>query len=71
MQQKILVATEHKDDLEQLEEILSDFLERGGELLFAKKREEAIKLMKQAKPQILFLDNALVGNSDDWVEGDT
>ena len=71
MQRKILVATANQQEAEQIEEILTEFLEKGGELLWAKKRDEALRLLKESKPQILFLDNALVGKSDEWLVGNT
>ena len=71
MQQKILVASNHEEDREALEEILGSFLQKGGELIFAKKRAEALMLMKQEIPQILFLDNSFVGDCNDWVQEKT
>ena len=67
MIKKILVVSLHKEDFEQLEEILSLFLQKGGELLFSSVRDEALGVLKEEKPECVFLDNQLVGNCDDWV----
>lgn len=68
MQKKILIATVRIDDFERLEEILKPFLDGGGEILFVQSRQEALVLAKELKPQLLLVDQSLVGNKKEWAQ---
>lgn len=61
MLNKILIADPDKDDRKELEQILQEIVEEGGELFFADKKEEALTILKRERPQLLLLDADLMG----------
>lgn len=72
MHPKILIALISQEEKQQFEEALSDYLDRGGELLFASTKDDGLQILKKEKPVLVFLDNQLVGpNEDEWVQKGT
>lgn len=72
MSQKILVAMQSESERSELEEVLSAYLSKGAEFLFAKDRSSALALLKTKKPAIVFLGSEfLEPEVDDWVQEGT
>lgn len=70
MRNKVLVVDANPDERAELEQILQDVVDAGGEIFFAERREDGIAIMKKEHPQLVFLDSSLVGeNEDEWVYG--
>ncbi len=67
MRNKILIVDADRQDREELEQILQEIVEEGGELFFADKREDGIAILKKEQPQLVFLDAHLVGEEDNWI----
>ena len=69
MRNKILIVDADQKECQELEQILQEVVDAGGELFFAYKREEGIALIAKEHPQLVFLDTHLVGeNEDEWIE---
>lgn len=69
MRNKVLIVDADPKDRQQLEHILQEVVEEGGELFFAGKREEGLAILVKEHPQLVFLDTQLVGeNEDEWIE---
>jgi hypothetical protein len=68
---KILIVSMRLEEREQLEQILQEVIEEGGELLFADRREEALEIVTKEHPQLVFVDNDLAGNKQDWINEGT
>lgn len=69
MRNKVLIVDSNPKECQQLEQILQEVVEDGGELFFADKREDGLAIIANEHPQLVFLDNRLVGdNEDEWVE---
>lgn len=65
MRNKVLIVT---GDPETFEQMLQEVADQGGELIFAKSREEGLAALHQEKPQLIFLESALIGKEEDvWV----
>ena len=60
MRNKILVIEQDAPEREQLETILQEIVEEGGELIFTQKREDAWEIIKKQHPAIVLLDSRLV-----------
>jgi DNA-binding response OmpR family regulator len=58
---KILIVDANAEDREQLEQILQEIVEEGGELFFADKREDGLAILKKERPPLVFLDAPFVG----------
>ncbi len=61
MRNKILVVESDAEAREQLEQMLQEVLEAGGELFFTQNREDALAIIAKEQPAIVFLDPRLVG----------
>ena len=69
MRNKVLIADAHKKDQKALELILQEVLQEGGELLFADTTAVALEILATERPQLIFLDYALLGSDEDiWVK---
>lgn len=69
MRNKILIVHADSEEKIQLEQILQKVVEQGGELFFADRRSEGLKILKKERPQVLFLDAPFVGESgEDWLQ---
>lgn len=68
MRNKILVVDADKEERRELENILAEIVEAGGEIFFADKRGDGLEILKNERPQLVFLDASLVGeNEDEWI----
>jgi len=67
MRNKILIVDAHAEDKDQLEQMLQEIVEAGGELFFTEKREEGIAILKKENPQLVFLDVNLIGEKSAWI----
>lgn len=63
---KILIISKRLDDRDQLENILQEIVDVGGELLFAATRKEGLEIFKKEHPQLVFIDYDLVETSSEW-----
>lgn len=69
MRNKILIIDANPHERHELEQILQEVVDEGGEIIFAEKRAEGLALIKKEHPQLVFLDNHLIGeNEDEWIE---
>ena len=59
MRNKILVVERDVAAREQLETILQEIVEEGGELIFTQKQEDALEIIKKQHPPIVLLDSRL------------
>jgi DNA-binding response OmpR family regulator len=66
MRNKILVVGANAKEQEELEQILEAVMEEGGELIFAKKEEEGLKLLKKEAPPLVFLDESCNSKKENW-----
>lgn len=68
MHNKILIVNGNQKECEQLELILQPIIDEGGELLFAYKTENGLKMLQEESPKLVFLDASAVGEKEDfWV----
>jgi DNA-binding response OmpR family regulator len=67
MRNKILIVDANVEDREQLEQMLQEIVEEGGELFFTEKREEGVAILKKEHPQLVFLDATLIGEKSAWM----
>lgn len=67
MRNKILIVDDNANDRDELEQILQEIVEEGGELFFTEKREEGIAILKKEHPQLVFLEANLVGEKNAWI----
>lgn len=58
---KILLVTSQQEERAFLEEVLYEVVQSGGELFFAATQDQALKIVKQEKPQLIFVDKELDG----------
>lgn len=63
MRNKVLIIGTNKKESEELETILHEIVEEGGELFFTDSVEDGWTILKKERPQIILLDELLV--SDD------
>ena len=63
---RILVVESDSAAREQLDNILQEIVEEGGELIFTQKREDALEILKKQRPVVLLLDSRLRGNHAAW-----
>ena len=67
MRNKILVVERDGAAREQLETILQEIVEEGGELIFTQKQEDALEIIKKQHPPIVFLEFRLAEeNREAW-----
>ena len=59
MRNKILVVERDVAAREQLETILQEIVEEGGELIFTQKQEDALEIINKQHPPIVFLESRL------------
>lgn len=68
MRNKVLIVDANAKDRNELEQILQEVVDEGGEIFFAEKKEEGITIVKKERPQLVFLDTGLIGeNEEEWV----
>src|SRR5262245_10011545 len=67
MRNKILIVSAQAEDREQLEQILQEIVDEGGELFLTEKREDGLAIFNKEQPLLIFLDSALVGKEGDWM----
>jgi DNA-binding response OmpR family regulator len=67
MRNKILIVDANHEDREQLETILQEVVNSGGELFFADNREDGLAILKKEIPQLVFLDASLAGDVNGWI----
>lgn len=67
MRNKILIVDANNEDREQLENILQEIVDAGGELFFADNREVGLAILKKEQPQLVFLDAFLAGDENSWI----
>jgi DNA-binding NtrC family response regulator len=66
---KILIVDANMQDREQLEQILQEIVEEGGELFFVDKREDGLAILKKEHPQLVFLENSFLGDDEKaWIQ---
>ena len=69
MRNKILVVESDLAAREQLENILQEIVEEGGELFFTDKREDALAIVKKERPAVVLLASNLMGESKaTWIQ---
>lgn len=68
MRNKILIVDANKEDREQLETILQEVVNAGGELFFADNREDGLAILKKELPRLVFLDVLLAGDTQSWTQ---
>ncbi len=59
MRNKILVVERDAAAREQLEVILQEIVEEGGELIFTQKQEDALEIIKKQHPPVVLLESKL------------
>lgn len=57
MKPKILVLYKKEDEKKSLEEILSELVEKGVEIFFTDKKQSALDILKNEKPQLTLIDS--------------
>ena len=67
MRNKILIVDANQEDREQLEDILKEIVDAGGELFFADNRADGLEILKKELPQLVFLDSDLAGDLNAWI----
>lgn len=60
---KILIITPLQDETELFEQAFQGIIENGGELLFCSTQEEALKILPQERPILVFVDSELYSQS--------
>ncbi|MFN0065353.1 MAG: hypothetical protein ACKVOH_03865 [Chlamydiales bacterium] len=66
--QKILVVSQDQNDRNLFEEAFQECVNQGVEVFFSSDANGAISLFHKERPQIVFLDETLMGPIDDlWV----
>ncbi len=65
MRNKILLAGSEKERV-LFDAIFQDFLEAGGELFFAEKKEMALSILQQEHPQLVFVDALFFDEEKEW-----
>jgi DNA-binding response OmpR family regulator len=68
MRNKILVVDADQEERGQLELILQEIVDAGGELFFADTREDGLAILKKEHPQLIFVDAILAGEESAWVQ---
>ncbi|MCC5831858.1 MAG: hypothetical protein JJU12_02300 [Chlamydiales bacterium] len=69
MRNKVLIVDSDSGVRQQLEQILQEVVEDGGELFFADKREDGLAIIAKEHPQLVFLDAPFVGkDEDEWMK---
>ncbi len=63
MRNKILIVGVASKEKEELETILQEIADEGGEIFFADTKEEGLAILKKERPQLVFLDENL---SAEW-----
>lgn len=67
MRNKILIVEKNPEDQTALEKILHSLVEDGAELFFAKKKQAALAIMDREHPQLVFVDESLIGKDiEQW-----
>jgi DNA-binding response OmpR family regulator len=68
MRNKILIVEAAVQERDQLEQMLQEIVEEGGELFFAGTREDGMAILKKEQPQLVFLDASFLGEGEGvWV----
>ncbi|MFZ0566121.1 MAG: hypothetical protein WAM28_08060 [Chlamydiales bacterium] len=68
MRNKVLVVEMDPKEQRELEMMLLEVAEEGGELFFAQNRESGLEILNKELPQLVFLDFALIGeNEEEWI----
>ena len=66
---KILIVNSHVDEREELEQILQEIVQEGGELFFADKIEDGLAIMKKESPPLILINAQLIGEDrSTWIQ---
>lgn len=67
MMNKVLIVAVQDREAEELEQILQEVVEGGGELFFANTTVEGLTILKREHPQLVFLDADLLEDEEKWL----
>lgn len=63
---KILIVDSNEKERSQLEKILQEVIQKGGEIIIAEKREDGLAIIERDHPQLVFLDARILGDKKEW-----
>lgn len=64
---KILIIDSNPKEREQLEVILREVVQHGGEIIMTERRKEGLAIIKKEHPQLVFIDASAIGNDrEEW-----
>lgn len=65
---KILIIDPNQKERFQLEKILQEVIQKGGEIIIAEKREDGLAMIEREHPQLVFLDASILGEEKEWAQ---
>jgi DNA-binding response OmpR family regulator len=67
MRNKILIVDANSEDRAELETILQEIVNEGGELFFAATQADGLSILMKEQPQLVFVDACLAGEKESWI----